>query len=482
MEFIGEKILRLQDANLKIVNTSTSNETSIFLYKELGLKLGLKNGSKIKFVITKEDLYKLLSFAFSFKGKLYNRTNLVYRSLSWFENLKKLIDNHFKENTATFEFNVVVQSNNRVYFNSVRQGGRNGLNVRDIFVQNHTKILFYKNPTNDNLHIKFDYSNEEYSETDEELINHIKLKPNLIFYGAPGTGKSHKIETKTLKGVPETQQERVTFHPDYDNASFVGSYMPSSDDDGNIRYEFVPQVFTNIYVKAWQNLDKPYYLVIEEINRGNCAEIFGDIFQLLDRKSNYAITPKSALQTYLKKTLGESDGIKNGKMILPPNLQLLATMNTSDQSLFPMDSAFKRRWTWKYVPIDYNQNEDENPSAGFIVKLSDNQTFSWLEFIEKVNTKFIKNNENLGEDKCIGNYFIKPDNKEISLEEFINKAIFYLWIDVFQEEEETPFESGTTYSDFFPEATKGKELVEKMLSKLDVSINNLAEATETTEA
>lgn len=308
-----------------------------------------------------------------------------------------------------------------------------------------------------------------------------EVKPNLIFYGAPGTGKSYKIETEILKGVPETQKERVTFHPDYDNASFVGSYMPSSDDDGNIRYEFVPQVFTKIYVEAWQNPEKPYYLVIEEINRGNCAEIFGDIFQLLDRKSNYAITPKSALQSYLKKTLGDSDGIKNGKMILPPNLQLLATMNTSDQSLFPMDSAFKRRWTWKYVPIDYNNNEDENPSVGFYVKLSENQIFSWLEFIEKVNDK-IKNNENLGEDKCIGNYFIKPDNKEILLEEFINKAIFYLWIDVFQEEEETPFESGTTYSDFFPEATKGKELVEKMLSKLDVSINNLAEATETTEA
>jgi hypothetical protein len=473
MELIGEKIVRLQDSNLKIDGTSTSNETSIFLNRELQEKLNLEDNTLNKFVIHKNDLYKLLCFTFSFKGKLYNRTNLVNRNSNWFDALKAQIDNHFgKEGLVTFEFNVVVQSNNRVYFNSVRQGGRQGLNIRDLFVQNHTKLLFYKNPINGNLHIKFDYSNEEFIENDEELLEQIKIKPNQIFYGAPGTGKSHKIETEILKGIPQRQQERITFHPDYDNAAFVGSYMPMSDEADNIRYKFVPQVFTNIYVKAWKNLDKPYFLVIEEINRGNCAEIFGDIFQLLDRTSNYAITPKTALQKHLIEVLGEeSDGIKNGKMILPPNLQLLATMNTSDQSLFPMDSAFKRRWTWKYVPIDYNKNEAENKSASFYVNLGDNRSFSWLDFIEKVNLDYIKINENLGEDKCIGNYFIKPNDTEISLEEFINKVIFYLWNDVFKDEDETPFEDGKSYSDFFPEDSNGKGLVELMLIKLKVSMN-----------
>jgi hypothetical protein len=390
------------------------------------------------------------------------------------------IDTHFDKNrVSTFIFNVVVQSSNRVYFNSIRQGGRAGLNIRDFFVQNHTKILFYRNAINDNLHIKFDYSNEEYLDEDIELIEQIQSKPNQIFFGAPGTGKSHKIETEILKGVPEEQQERITFHPDYDNASFVGSYMPESDSNGNITYQFVAQVFTNIYVKAWQNLDKPYFLVIEEINRGNCAEIFGDIFQLLDRTSNYAITPKSALQKYLIKELKEKglEGIKNGKMILPPNLQVLATMNTSDQSLFPMDSAFKRRWAWKYVPINYDRNE-ANLSASFAVRLDENHTFSWLDFIEKVNLNYIKNNENLGEDKCIGNYFIKPNDTEISLEEFINKVIFYLWNDVFKDEEETPFENGKAYSDFFPESTKGKDLVEAMLTKLEIETNDSSETSE----
>lgn len=294
---------------------------------------------------------------------------------------------------------------------------------------------------------------------------------NYIYYGPPGTGKSYKIKNELLKGVAEEQQERITFHPDYDHAAFVGSYMPKSDQNDNIIYKFVPQAFTNIYVKAWQNPEKAYYLIIEEINRGNCAEIFGDIFQLLDRKGGYSVSPKAALKEYLIEILGEEHkGIKDGKIRLPNNLQLLATMNTSDQSLFPMDSAFKRRWSWKYVPINYDRDEEQNKSASFEVDLGDGRRFKWLDFIEKINIK-IKEGEYLGEDKCIGNYFISPEDNLISLETFINKAIFYLWIDVFKEEEDSPFsdlDGRKTYSDFFPEVSKGKKLVEIMLEQLKV--------------
>ena len=295
-------------------------------------------------------------------------------------------------------------------------------------------------------------------------VSPLEPPTNKIYYGAPGTGKSHQIK-ELLKDVPEEQQERITFHPEYDNASFVGGYMPITEGE-DIKYKFVPQVFTNIYVKAWQNLDKPYYLVIEEINRGNCAEIFGEMFQLLDRTGGYSITPSQSLGEYLKKELGENhNGIKNGKMTLPNNLQLLATMNTSDQSLFPMDSAFKRRWTWKFVPINEEKNIEKNPSAAFFVRLDERQVFNWLDFILAVNQQ-IRSNPNLGADKCIGNYFIKPEDKEISLEEFINKAIFYLWVDVFQEETEKPFEDKDTFESFFPETTNGKQKVELMLKKL----------------
>ena len=191
--------------------------------------------------------------------------------------------------------------------------------------------------------------------------------------------------------------------------------------------------------------------MIEEINRGNCAEIFGDIFQLLDRNSDYSITPSNELKQYLVKVLTSVDaikGIENGKMKLPSNLNILATMNTSDQSLFPMDSAFKRRWDWEYIPINYKKSP-ENPSSNFKVILSETESFSWIDFIAKVNSK-IKQNPNLGMDKCIGNYFIKAKNDTISLEEFINKAIFYLWNDVFKDEDEHIFEENTFYEDFFP--------------------------------
>ena len=241
-------------------------------------------------------------------------------------------------------------------------------------------------------------------------------------------------------------------------------------DGDNIRYEFVPQAFTNIYTKAWNDLDNDYYLVIEEINRGNCAEIFGDIFQLLDRTNDYKITPSKELKEHLEIELKDNSSIDSEKLLLPPNLNILATMNTSDQSLFPMDSAFKRRWDWEYIPINYSKEEDKNSSAKFLVKLSDQESFKWLDFIEKVNEKISKN-DSLGMDKCLGNYFIKPENNEIEIETFINKAIFYLWNDVFKDEteEDSIFKNKTTYEKFFPiDDENGKQKVRDILEDLEI--------------
>ncbi len=302
-------------------------------------------------------------------------------------------------------------------------------------------------------------------------VEEIEEKPSdviqKIFYGAPGTGKSHKVKEIVLGKDKRT--ERVTFHPEYDYSSFVGGYKPTMDGD-NIRYEFVPQAFTNIYTKAWNDLDNDYYLVIEEINRGNCAEIFGDIFQLLDRTNDYKITPSKELKEYLVIELKDNLNIDAEKLLLPPNLNILATMNTSDQSLFPMDSAFKRRWDWEYIPINYSREEDKNSSAKFVVKLSNEESFKWLDFIEKVNEKISKN-DNLGMDKCLGNYFIKPENDEIEIETFINKAIFYLWNDVFKDEieEDSIFKNKTTYENFFPiDDENGKQKVRDILEDLKI--------------
>ena len=275
----------------------------------------------------------------------------------------------------------------------------------------------------------------------EEVIDFNNF--NKIYFGPPGTGKSHAIKEELKKlGAKGDNYSRVTFHPDYDYHSFVGGYKPFTDteDDDKIKYKFVPQIFTDLYVKAWSNTSEDYCLVIEEINRGNCAEIFGDIFQLLDRNPEYNIEPSSELKAYLKEQENELNKDKteedakvnllfDGKLQMPNNLSILASMNTSDQSLYPMDSAFKRRWDWHYVPIDLKCTE-----SNFTIKIDDTHQYSWLEFLAKVNDKIYKVNKS--EDKQIGNWFINASKSEnsISKELFINKVLFYLWNDVFKDE------------------------------------------------
>ena len=206
-------------------------------------------------------------------------------------------------------------------------------------------------------------------------------------------------------------------------------YINTND---TIAYEFIPQTFTNAYIKAWEDTSKPVYLIIEEINRGNCAQIFGDLFQLLDRdkatgKSEYPIKADKDLVAHIEKVLGTShEGIKNGELCLPPNLIIYATMNTSDQSLFPMDSAFKRRWDWEYVPINYSKDID---SGKFIIEVDEDTKYSWVEFLESVNDKIYDATNS--EDKQMGNFFIK---KSIKANEFVNKVMFYLWNEVCKEE------------------------------------------------
>ncbi len=250
-----------------------------------------------------------------------------------------------------------------------------------------------------------------------------------IFFGTPGSGKSYKV-----KGIVEGQDEftfRTTFHPDSDYATFVGAYKPVKVGT-ELTYEFVPQAFTDAYVKAWNFQDEDIYLVIEEINRGNCAQIFGDLFQLLDRDdqnvSRYPINADKDLRKYLETEgiLGEGhEGIKDGKLKLPDNFHILATMNTSDQSLFPMDSAFKRRWSWEYVPI---KTDDTVRSKDFTIDI-DGNIFNWHEFLKAVNKKIARVSES--EDKQMGNFFI---GNSIKKEEFKSKVMFYLWSEVCKDE------------------------------------------------
>lgn len=296
-----------------------------------------------------------------------------------------------------------------------------------------------------------------------------KCTMQTIFFGAPGTGKSHKIDYnlfkdkdgnpigKGIKEIPEDRKFRTTFHPDYDYAQFVGAYKPKKEGE-KITYSFVPQVFAKAYAAAWKQYfaacnvstaDNQVYLVIEEINRGNCAQIFGDIFQLLDRDgegfSQYSIDADCDFATWLKedsilKTVWSDYETKvgEGKLKLPPNLNILATMNTSDQSLFPMDSAFKRRFDWEYVPIKYAKDSDcgdDWKADKFKIVIGDS-TYMWLDFLKKVNADIYDATQS--EDKQMGEFFIKPkrDNLEILFDDFRSKVLFYLWDSVYKDETE----------------------------------------------
>lgn len=304
----------------------------------------------------------------------------------------------------------------------------------------------------------------------------VKLPSNLtlqqIYYGAPGTGKS-----KTIKDLTFGESViRTTFHPDSDYASFVGTYKPITEEvvlrdcngkkvideemnevvkEERIAYKFIPQAFLEAYVEAWKKLgsSKKQYLIIEEINRGNCAQIFGDLFQLLDRNeygfSDYPIVADKDMQKYLEKEFagweitnkdeinqlyGEANMVnlimKGERLVLPSNLYIWATMNTSDQSLFPIDSAFKRRWDWKYVPIREGRDKETNAPLNWYINTGDKQ-YNWWSFISLVN-KLIGSLTN-SEDKKLGYFFCKAKDGEIDADLFVSKVIFYLWNDVFKD-------------------------------------------------
>jgi 5-methylcytosine-specific restriction enzyme B len=333
------------------------------------------------------------------------------------------------------------------------------------------------------------------------IVSNVKPLQKILF-GSPGTGKSYQIRaiatdqlgialdetTKTLANTVKT-----VFHPEYTYADFMGKLLPQSQ-SGNIIYKFYPGHFLQILGKAYQGLmqknNEHYLLVIDELNRGNASAIFGTVFQLLDRESDYwssyevdlsdlelmglfkemeytptfteqSITLRNnngyqIFQDFFKereKSLNASniEGarlaglLKRGKISIPPNLSILATINTSDESIYYLDSAFKRRWDWEYVEAPSGSANPPELIKSVELILEDGDTLNWSHCIVGMNDFILSNAQAIRrvEDKQIGWWFIKPENGKISLQQVKDKLMFYLWDNVFSKDRR-PLEAALT--------------------------------------
>lgn len=488
------------NASYRQLSAGDAKNTDLFLDNE-HYALFKDSGEQITVRYNKENLSKAILFIASILPRKFDQSSMhctISYSKDFVTDQLALLDALFKDNgipveTITQVWNArkdVQQKNGKVdsrfYFNGL---------IKDVAFIEHSGMLCDSKFTIRNylaggysdLHIKkandgiFDvtvtnattpYDDGKENGLDDTGNTATSLPLQQIFYGTPGTGKSHTIKECT-KGKDVI---RTTFHPDSDYSTFVGAYKPTTKDvklrdvsghvileDGKevvedkIVYEFVEQAFLQAYINAWTKYadeqdgkqPKEQYLIIEEINRGNCAQIFGDLFQLLDRNdagfSDYPIKADNDMTTHLKKALGNleikakdiinslyseeysdivSDVLEGKVLLLPNNLFIWATMNTSDQSLFPIDSAFKRRWEWKYIPIS-------NAEKGWVIKTNGNR-YDWWAFLDKINGVVCDTTSS--EDKKLGYFFAKADsNGVISADKFVGKVAFYLWNDVFKD-------------------------------------------------
>ncbi|HEX8342819.1 MAG TPA: AAA family ATPase [Tepidisphaeraceae bacterium] len=292
---------------------------------------------------------------------------------------------------------------------------------------------------------------------------------NRIYFGPPGTGKSRRISDLLDQDNLVGQVQRVTFHPEYAYSDFVGAYRPVTVYSGDeqyhdlmgrdlpivgrpaVVYRYVPGPLIRMVEAALRDPEHPYFLVIEEINRGNCAAIFGDLFQLLDRggddgSSEYEVRAEADLMHHLEAATRLDDAapetvrinyrrLTDRGLFIPANLSLLATMNTSDQSLYPMDAAMKRRWEMIYVPIDYTaarQRTVDLPAYG---------VRNWAETLQGLNRRIVERTQT--DDKQVGQWFVpgRPGDT-IARDTFRDKVLSYLWFDVFRHNPRDLFDLG----------------------------------------
>lgn len=328
----------------------------------------------------------------------------------------------------------------------------------------------------DNIKNMLINDNDIFSEVDTIKID----KPyNRIVFGAPGTGKSYKINSDIEKYNLKGAFKRVTFHPNYTYSQFIGTYKPISKtiiENGIgkevISYQFVPGIFLKVLTEALKDENKgiPHVLVIEEINRANPAGVFGDMFQLLDRnsdgKSTYTINMSTEMKKFVNKELGIDSNNYIDELYIPNNMYIWATMNSADQGVYPMDSAFKRRWSFEYIGIDKNEEELKGKECEFISLKDKNNTYSLYEWntVRKAINKKLKVDGKVNEDKLLGPFFLSKtellrckENQEEFDEIFKSKVLMYLYEDILKHKKIDFFVEGVqTLSDIMKAYDDGK--------------------------
>lgn len=506
------------NASYRHVEAGDAKNTDLFLDNE-HYDLFRDCGEQVTVRFEKTNLTQAILFIASILPRKFDQSAnhyvVNYSNEFVFDQLA-ILDTLFKEdgvsiNTITQIWNArkdVLKKNgeidNRFYFNNllreVEFRDHNGniqttkFTIRNYFAGGFSNLNI-KKASDGIFDIKIDNVTEPYNDGKEDGFeevatpltkSHDNYSRQQIYYGAPGTGKSHRIKGQ-LEGVSKENIFRTTFHPDSDYSTFVGAYKPTRGsrplyglnggltvrlNDGKdlsedmITYKFIPQAFLNTYMQAYRKPDENVYLIIEEINRGNCAQIFGDLFQLLDRDENgvseYTIKADTDLRAFLEDEMGkDNDAIKDGELCLPPNLYIYATMNTSDQSLFPIDSAFKRRWDWEYEPIKYKNND-------WVIDIQGNK-YLWVSFQKEINKRIF--GATSSEDKMLGDYFVNPKDGTITEKMLLNKILFYLWNDVCKDGEGDIFKTGDTEDISFSELydVDGKQKLVAMMDYLGVS-------------
>lgn len=452
-------------SNMKFPSDGGSGEARLFVgnkskFNELNAFFGLDDSDEKYKKITAYTVmfdknnfldymkYVKIEHVFQLFNK-YNAASLEEWEKSYNE-IKDLNDDEFIVHLYT------VNDKNRYYVRADEKIFKEYL--RSVIVPKISDIIFFKDEVKKiieiHLAVNYSYTSNPDGEDDQDDFKNETSKgiipsTNILLYGVPGCGKSFYVEKNYESKVQEGFTIRVVFHPDYTYSDFVGQLMPvlkevkNAQDvkENKLQYEFVPGPFTKIIKTAYEEPEQKCLLIIEELNRGNAPAIFGEIFQLLDRKDNgeskYGIY-NADIAKYAYGGLAENQGkaidvIANTPIKLPPNLTIVATMNTSDQNVFTMDTAFQRRWQMKHIPNRFTGDSLDDKTITHVAKHLPNSEISWGVFAQTVNKKMHTANLGFGgtDDKSLGVYFA-TDNDLDDAERFAEKVLKYLWDDAFK--------------------------------------------------